>query len=1800
MMPLIYFTPYQYIPVTPPTEVPVSAYTLAYGSDLYLDNLAFLVHADAGVFVDEFGQTLTYNGGVALASRSKFGKTSAYFNGTSTYNETSGRNSLYEFQGDFTVEGWFYVEASPFVDSNTNRGVHLVGYNDPGLGSNGWMLSMYDEAKAGLVYNKLYFTVFTGTTTPAYNLVGSLTGQLYINNWYHLAVTRSGNNYYMFVNGKLQASGSNASVITYANCIVQIGRRNRSGFEGYFKGSIEDLRCYNTCKYTSSFAIDSTQGRAMDQRYSHLEWGVTEFLLKCNGPVGSSSIMDEAGRVVTNSGVVLSSTQSKYGGTSAYFNGNCYLTVDLAGIGALNVSGVDFTVELWFYTTVSGEQVLIENFNGGSGPGWTLYITGSMGLQLYDSGAITATGVTFSTNTWYHVAVCSNNGVITFFVNGTAAGSFSKGLSAQSSQPLFIGRRNSGGSQFQGYMDDIRFYKRWAKYAANFTPAENTVPSELLPTYNQYKNNTVLLINGNGPNNSTAISDSADKAITIGGSAKISSAQSKYGGSSLYFDGVSSYLTLPYSAELYNWWTTDYTVEAWIYNVANASSSTPLLIGNNQIGGTSSYWAFGTDSAGKLVLNYWNGANVILTGNAVVPLNTWTHVAMSVTGTVVRFFVNGILDATFAVSGTPQINGAYPLVLGRYNTEYLNGYVQDIRILKGLALYTSNFTPPEQLKYITAQPTLSYVDPFYSSTALVIKGEGNTYANSNFVDNSNNGLVVTATGKVGQGVIGPLTGFNSATFPGNIANYLSVPHSTLFDFGSGNYTIECRIKTASSSAQDIISCFNSASPFTGWLVGIGFSTNDGKLKAYHNNGNDGSAQTFAGTSVISNNAWHHLAVVRNGSNLLIFVDGVLESTTAITTNPGTSTHIVHIGVSCNSTLDRPFNGQLCDLAVIKGVAKYTAAFTPSTTPVVADANTSLLLNFNNSQITEAMSKVNLAVANNVVNFPKAKVGTSSIWIQSGVTKAISGIADVDVGYGDFTFEAWVLPSNGVVTSLFDTRSAANVLTGVFFAFDATGHLTFGQNSFLATATNALLFNTWSHVALVRTGSTLTAYQDGSPVVSYSSFTANLTDKTFVVGDNIDGTAPFVNGLIEQVRFTRGARYRNTFVRPKWDFAGTASAGSFDLYWLTGTSLWLPCEGANSSTNIFDAKGSTINKTGSPVISTAQYPFSNGSSLYLNGSSFLETSVDSAKFSCAGNWTFEGMFYTSAYAHVTFFAANSGTHSGVSAGLDATGHMILDNGVSGTPVSTAVFPLNTWVHVAVTRINGTSTVLWDGVPVLTNTFAPSPTDRICIGSYNHGSFNWNGYVSGIRFTNKSRYGRNMSYPKLTERLPDVNVFDPYNDSVVLGLSFDGTNNSTTITDLRSRALSVSGAAKLSTTQVKFGTAALRLTSQGDTVSLPTSVDWNFASVDVTIEMWIYPISLSPSTLIGQQVNSGDGNWLFYVYNTGAIAIGKAGQSELSSSASVLSINTWQHVAVVKQGTTTKIYVNGSQVASGTGSYLNNATTPLTIGSPATVGGGWTGFNGYIDDLRITKYVARYTAAYPVPVNAFPVDYPDKYFTLGSTSAAQTIKTSSLIGTSGQGSIEFWVNMNDMPQSGFVKYIYSEQSASKLTFAIIISASKLKFYAIDASNTNFGAASSAVLTVNKWTHVVVTWDTSKLVKFYIDGVASGSATLGSVTGDTSIQSQLGGSGFNVVGVSADAAQSGVANIDNFRIYSTPIDQTKVTARYNNGVKLPASTVETDLLTAYNFNGSSGYVKDYGSGNNDFLINGANCALVLPGNY
>jgi hypothetical protein len=383
-------------------------------------------------------------------------------------------------------------------------------------------------------------------------------------------------------------------------------------------------------------------------------------------------------------------TPSTLGG-SGYFDGSGdYLTV--ASNAQTAFQSNNFTIEFWVYLTnasANALQTLYSNYTIFASAG-SIYF----GKHTNNSGAVTVWFSNYSTggpllaestlppnNQWVHYALVRNGNTFSLYRNGalsTSSTAFT-GAATGTTNPNYIFAAGDAVTSYNppGYLTDFRIVNGTAVYTGAFTPP--TAP--LTPV-----TNTQLLLS---TNNAAIFDNSGMSNLETVGNAQIDTSVVKYGTGSMYFDGSGDYLTYASTPNL-AYGSGEFTVELWVYLNA-APGGDAGLVDQRPASTNGSYFMLGVDSSRRLFV-YVSSAYRI---GPTVAINTatWYHVAYVRTSGTGTLYLNGSSIGSWADTTTYAQSSGF---IGHhaFNAADFNGYMDDLRITKGVARYVTNFTPP--------------------------------------------------------------------------------------------------------------------------------------------------------------------------------------------------------------------------------------------------------------------------------------------------------------------------------------------------------------------------------------------------------------------------------------------------------------------------------------------------------------------------------------------------------------------------------------------------------------------------------------------------------------------------------------------------------------------------------------------------------------------------------------------------------------------------------------------------------------------------------------------------------------------------------------------------------------------------------------------------------------------------------------------------------------------------------------------------------------------------------------------------
>ena len=881
-------------------------------------------------------------------------------------------------------------------------------------------------------------------------------------------------------------------------------------------------------------------------------------------------------------------------------------------------------------------------------------------------------------------------------------------------------------------------------------------------------------------------------------------------------------------------------------------------------------------------------------------------------------------------------------------------------------------------------------DVYYNEDALLLHADGVTGSNNTgtFVDASTNTFVITRVGTPAQGSVNPFGSNWSAYFNGSVTAtvYVSTVTTSSLAFGTNNWTIEAWINSANTVSNYPLIIGNYVTTFTtnGW--GLYYNRIDtGNFYFSANNG----GMTLASGSAYVVPGWNHVAVVRNGATVSLFVNGTQTATynyAATSLDGGVSANL-YIGDAGGNDATTRFNGYISNLRVVNGSAVYTGTFTPSVVPLSTVTNTVLLtlasnyvrdlstLNF----ATTASSGVSIQRFNPFGNTQTYSISSATIQGStyfdgsSGYLSSAGQIANF--GTGNFTIDCWFNVSNTSAAYLiYDARSTGAAVSITLYLETGSGYnlKVYTNNAQLISATSlSISAGIWYHTALVRNSGITTLYVNGTSIASVSDSNSYVQGGNFLVGVgyNINNYFP---GYISNLRVVKGtALYTSNFT----PLTGPLTA-------VTNTVL-LTSQYSNSladlstASNVISAVGTAVPNLRTPFarVDTSTAATVYGGSIYLNGSSYLTVpySSDINLSTGAPNWTVELWIYPTSLAGSLMlkdyvFGTNFPRYGGFLS-TNGTIAWYASDGVANQAVTTSIaVSANTWNHLAFVRNGSTVTIYVNGVPGGSFTISTAMTDNggpLYIGADSRPGGYFTGYMSNIRIVK----GQALYTANFTPGVVPLTTSSQSATGTVLLIP--GVNAGIYDSTMENNLVTV-GSAQINTTAttVKFGSGSVYFNGSSY-LSAPANYNNHITTGDFTVEMWVYLTTLSASAaLVGVWTGTAStSDWLFTQGGTASnlrFGISSGVTATFVEGTGGLTANSWTHIAAVRKNGIITLYSNGVSVYSGALAGGTITTTGLTV---ASISGGSFYSTGYIDDLRITTGIARYTATFTPPTASF---------------------------------------------------------------------------------------------------------------------------------------------------------------------------------------------------------------------------------------
>lgn len=621
----------------------------------------------------------------------------------------------------------------------------------------------------------------------------------------------------------------------------------------------------------------------------------TTSLITTSGSTGvNSTITDNSstGHTITIGDAPIQTTFSPYrsGGYSCYFGATTTQKLVYASHSDFSIGTGDFTVEQWINIPDADS-------------GWLLFMkTDSLTiykhnnvteLNIYNgtSSVLITSGANLQDNTWHHIALVRASGTLKAYVDGTEVGSTSFTSSILTGHDIHVGNQ-SAAYAFPGYMTDFRLTTN-AVYTSNFTSPtarlEAITGTVLLTCHLPY------VADGSStrhePDN---IGDDLEVVPYSPYDADGFNYTTNRG--SIFFDGSNDYLSVADHAD-FDFGTGDFTIEFWVY-FDDADATWQSLISSNYNSANS--WRIYKNSTSKITF-YYNANSDYLQASGNHFCKGWHHVACVRNSSTLKIYVNGKEKAS-ASSVTTDIHSGQPINIGLANGESstypFDGNMTDIRIVKGTAVYTSEFVPPTTP--LTA----------VTGTSLLISGD-----EAKIIDKSSGTRNLVLFGNTTSSSTEKKYAATSMYFDGT-QDYIKF--DTPITIGTSDFTFEGWVNFSSLNTNKALFTFNDDASG----VQFYYSLSGTAMKVYTP---DTGANSFS-TGTIAVNTWYHFAYVRSGTTVTLYWNGSSAGTATVTDSLSKN---VWIGIWSDESSD-DMHGYLEDLR-FSNFERYTANFTPPTT-----------------------------------------------------------------------------------------------------------------------------------------------------------------------------------------------------------------------------------------------------------------------------------------------------------------------------------------------------------------------------------------------------------------------------------------------------------------------------------------------------------------------------------------------------------------------------------------------------------------------------------------------------------------------------------------------------------------------------------------------------------------------------------------------------------------------------------------------------------------------------------------------------
>ena len=611
----------------------------------------------------------------------------------------------------------------------------------------------------------------------------------------------------------------------------------------------------------------------------------------------------------------------RHGGYSTYFDG----TGDWLELTGTALGNGNFTVEAWVWLDSLKDYNVIydDRATGSSATGLALGVTSTGAPYLYTNNGFQITSSqTCTAKTWHHISLVRSSGVITIYLDGTSGGTYSSSANfTDTNLGIGVARTYTPTSQFGGYIRDVR-----AVVGSAITPASGGPTEPLTSVTNTSLLTCHLPYISDGSSNDHSITVNGDPETKPFGPYDYEEYDKSTNGGSVYFDGSGDWLTGPTSLlnlTIANASSQAATIEAWVYHKGRTS---PANSYHNQaiVGKGDVYLNMGLNGSGNVTFYHYDGTARTFTSTGAVPLNTWTHVAATISGGTVTLYINGSADATTGTwYGIASAGQNQATTIGRASTNadsnYFNGYISDLRVIEGTATAPASGGPTAPLSAVT-------------NTALLLSGTDAHVLDKSQGNNLKLNGTAASTSALTSGSTPPYIGAawantSAVSFDGN-SDYVIMPQIPL---GSGDFTIEA-YTYLDARLTSYPAIFSNYSTFSAGALSL-FAGHNSSTTTNYQVAHNGTGFPSINGGPITYDQWVHLCLERYNGTITLYKDGSsVNSFSSSASLNGVGSNF-YIGATGDIISTSYLNGWIQDFRVTVGKARYQGAFTKPAAPL---------------------------------------------------------------------------------------------------------------------------------------------------------------------------------------------------------------------------------------------------------------------------------------------------------------------------------------------------------------------------------------------------------------------------------------------------------------------------------------------------------------------------------------------------------------------------------------------------------------------------------------------------------------------------------------------------------------------------------------------------------------------------------------------------------------------------------------------------------------------------------------------------